>query len=76
MTLKKDKKGAGGCTSFSMNMNAVKDEKYAELTEYRYDPVPHISNQSQKYTHLDLNPSRIRKDENAVQKILSTIDTT
>ena len=36
----------------------------------------HLDYQPQKYKHPDLNPSRIMKDENAVQRILSTIATT
>ena len=35
----------------------------------------HLNYHTQKYKHLDLNPSRITKDEAAVLKILETIPT-
>ena len=35
-----------------------------------------INYHPQKFKHADLNPSRIKKDEDAVQKILSTIEAT
>ena len=36
----------------------------------------HLNYHTQKYKHLDLNPSRIKKDEAAVLKTLETILTT
>ena len=36
----------------------------------------HLNYDTQKYKHLDLNPSRIKKDEAAVLKTLETILTT
>ena len=36
----------------------------------------HLNYDTQKYKHPDLNPSRIKKDEGAVQKILEIISTT
>ena len=80
MILNKDAKGSGGCTcfSFSTNVNAIKRREinatYRALLRSRFHK--HINYQLQKYKHPDLNPSRIRRDANLVQKILSTIDTT
>ena len=36
----------------------------------------HLDYQPQKYKHPDLNPSRIKKDENDIQRILAIIETT
>ena len=78
MTLNKDTKMAGGCTGFSTNVNAVK--RWEINATYRASLRTcfhkHLDYQPQKYKHPDLNPSRIMKDEDAVQRILSTIATT
>ena len=78
MTLNKDTKGSGGCTGFSANVNAVK--RWEINATYRASLRKcfhnHINYHSQKFKHPDLNPSRIKKDEDAVQKILSTIEAT
>ena len=78
MTLNKDTKGSGGCTGFSTNVNAVKrweiNATYRALLRKCFHN--HINYHPQKFKHPDLNPSRIKKDEDTVQKILSTIEAT
>ena len=78
MTLNKYTKGSGGCTGFSTNVNAVK--RWEINATYRASLRNcfhnHINHHPQKFKHPDLNPSRIKKDEDAVQKILSTIEVT
>ena len=78
MTLSKDAKGSGGCTGFSTNVNAVKrweiNATYrASLRKYFHN---HINYHPQKFKYPYLNPSRIKNDKDAVQKILSTIEAT
>ena len=78
VTLNKDTKTPGGCTGFSTNVNAVK--KWEINAPYRAALRKcfhkHINYQSQNFKHPDLSPSRIKKDEDDVQRILSTISTT
>ena len=78
MTLNKDTKGSGGCTGFSTNVNAVKRWKINATDRVSLQKCFHnrINYHPQKFKHADLNPSRIKKDEDAVQKILSTIEAT
>ena len=77
VTLNKGTKGSGGCTGFSTNVNAVK--RWEINATYRASLRKcfhnHINYHPQKFKHPDLNPSRIKKDEDAVQKI-STIEAT
>jgi hypothetical protein len=75
MTLNRDTKTSGGCTGFSTNINAVKrweiNSTYrAALRTYFHE---HLNYHLPKYQHPDLNPSRIKKDEEDVQKIFSTL---
>ena len=78
MTLNKDMQGSGGCTGFSTNVDAVKrweiNATYRTLLQKCFHN--HINYLPQKFKHPDLNLSRIKKDEDAVQKILSTIEAT
>ena len=78
MTFNKGTKGSGGCTGFLTNVNAVK--RWEINSTYRASLRKcfhnHINYHPQKFKHPDLNPSRIKKDEDAVQKILSTIEAT
>ena len=78
MTLNKVTKTPGGCTGFSTNINAVKrwEINAAYRAALRTCFHKHLNYQPQKYKHPDLNPSRIKKDENDVQVILSIIETT
>ena len=73
MTLHKDTKIPGGCTGFSRNVNAVKrwEINAAYRAVLRTCFHKHLDYQPQKYKHPDLNPSRIKKDENDVQRILA-----
>jgi hypothetical protein len=75
MTLNKDSKTAGGCTGFSTNINAVKrcEINAGFRAALRSCFHKHLNYQPQKYKHPDLNPTRIEKDENDVEKILNTI---
>lgn len=78
MTLNKDTKTPGGCTGFSTNVNAVKrwEINAAYRAALRTCFHKHLDYHPQKFKHPDLNPSRIKKDEDAVQCILTTIATT
>ena len=78
MTLNKDTKTPDGCTGFSRNLNAVKrwEINAAYRTALRTCFHKHLDYQPQKYKHPDLNPSRIKKDENDVRRILAIIETT
>ena len=68
MTLIKDTMGAGGCTGFSTNVNAVKRWEINATygTSLRSCFHKHINYRLQKYKHPDL--SRMRRDEDAIQK--------
>jgi len=78
MTINKYTKTPGGCTGFSRNVNAVKrwEVNAAYRAALRTCFHKQLDYQSQKYKHADLNPSRIKKDENDVQRILAIIETT
>ena len=75
MTLNKDSKSAGGCTGFSTNINAVKrwEINAAYRAALRNCFHSHLNYDLPRYKHVDLNPSRIKKDQEDVQRILSTI---
>ena len=77
MTLNKDTKTPGGCTGFSRNVNAGRWEiNAAYRAALRTCFHKHLDYQPQNYKHPDLNLSRIKKEENDVQHILATIETT
>ena len=73
-----DTKTLGGCTDFTRNVNSVK--RWEINATYRAALLTcfhkHLDYQPQKYKHADLNPSRIKKDENDVQRILAIVETT
>ena len=75
MTLNKDSKTAGGCTGFSTNVNTVK--RWEVNAAYRAGVcscfLSHLNYVIPKHKHPDLNPSRIKKDQEDVQRILSTM---
>ena len=75
MTLSKDSKTAGGCTGFSTNVNTVK--RWEVIATYRAGFrscfFSHLNYVFPKYKHPNLNPSRIKKDQEDVQRILSTM---
>lgn len=78
MTLNKDTKTPGGTTGFSTNVGAVHrwelNATYrASLREVFHQ---HLNFSNQKHRHKDLSPARIRKDETAVQSILSILQET
>jgi hypothetical protein len=76
MTLNKDTKTPGGTTGFSTNVNAVKrwEINAAYRAALRSCFHKHLNYQPQKYKHPDLNSTRIKKDQEDVQRIISTID--
>ena len=69
MTLNKDTKTAGGCTGFSTNINAIKrwEINVTYRAALRTCFHNHLDYQPQRFKHPDLYPSRIKKDEDAVQ---------
>ncbi|XP_066925450.1 uncharacterized protein [Clytia hemisphaerica] len=78
MTLNKDTKTPGGTTGFSTNIGAVHrwelNATYrASLREVFHQ---HLNFTSQKHKHKDLSPARIKKDEAAVQSIISILEET
>ena len=68
----------GGCTGFSMNDHAVKrwEVNAAYRASLRSCFHKHLNYDTQKYNHPDLNPSRMKKDEADVKRILEIISTT
>ena len=83
MTLNKDAKTPGGCTGFSFLGKPVHPPGvFAWEINVAYKAVlrscfhKHLGYQPQKYKYPDLNPSRIKRDQNDVQRILAIIETT
>ena len=62
----------GSCTGFSTNINAVKRWKINTAYRATIRTVfhKHFNYDVQKYIHPDLNPSRIKKDQDVVGNIL------
>ena len=62
----------GSCTGFSTNINAVKRWKINAAYRATIRTVfhKHFNYDVQKYIHPDLNPSRIKKDQDVVGNIL------
>ena len=69
---------AGGCTGFSTNVNAVKrwDINASYRAALRTCFHKHTNYQLPKYSHPDLNPRHIEKDQNDVQSIFNTLSDT
>ena len=62
----------GGCTGFSKNINAVKRWEINAAFRENIQTIfhKHLNYDIQKYKHFDLNPSRIKKNQDAVDNIL------
>lgn len=78
ITLNKDTKTPGGTTGFSTSLGAVQrwelNATYrASLREVFHQ---HLNCSIQNHKHKDLSPSRIKRDENDVQSILSILQET
>ena len=75
MTLNKDTKTPGGTTGFSTNIGAVKrweiNASYRAALRTAFHQ--HLNYNSQSYQHKDLSLSRIARDENDIQAILSVL---
>ena len=78
MTLNKDTKTPGGTTGFSTNLGAVQrwEVNAAYRASLRTVFHQHLNFTTQRHKHKDLSPSRIVKDENDVQSILSILQDT
>lgn len=78
MTLNKDTKTPGGTTGFSTSLGAV--HRWELNATYRASLRDvfhqHLNYSTQKHKHKDLSPARIRKDESAVQSIISILEET
>ena len=68
----------GGSTRFSTSINTVKPWKInaAYRVNIRTSFHKHLNYNVQKYKHPDLNPSRIKKDQDAIDNILGILETT
>ena len=75
MTLNKDTKTPGGTTGFSTSVGAVKrwEVNASYRAALRSVFHQHLHYSSQSYQHKDLSSSRIIRDENDVQAILSVL---
>ena len=68
----------GGCTGFSTSINTVKRWKInaAYRVNIRTSFHKHLNYDVQKYKHPDMNPSRIKKDQDTIDNILGILETT
>ena len=68
----------GGCAGFSTNINAVKRWEINAVYTANIQTIFHklLNCDVLKYKHPDLNPSRIKKDQDPVDNILGILETT